>query len=111
DARAVQIDILNSQTLHRDAERDPRVRSSEKGEDVMVEFFSGATPAGHVAPEARVMTLLCGLVLCTWSLLKLRRRSLLVPTCTLFLAVGGAFILFALFPNLFDSLSYLVGIR
>ena len=77
----------------------------------MVEFFSGATPAGHVAPEARVLTLLCGLVLCTWSLLKLRRRSLLVPTCTLFLAVGGAFILFALFPNLFDSLSYLVGIR
>jgi hypothetical protein len=77
----------------------------------MFEFFSGATPAGHVAPEARVLIFFCGLVLCTWSLLKLRRRSLLVPTCTLFLTVGSAFILFALFPSLFDRLSYAVGIR
>jgi hypothetical protein len=77
----------------------------------MVDLFSGVTPAGHVMPEARVLVGLCGLVLFTWSLLKLRRRSLLVPTCTLFLTVGGAFMLFALFPNRFDRLSYMVGIR
>ena len=66
---------------------------------------------GHVSVEARVLTLLCGLGLCLWSLLKLRRRSLLVPTCSLFLAVGSVFILFAAAPNTFDRLSYIVGIR
>jgi len=77
----------------------------------MLDLLSGTTPAGHVATEARVLIALCGLVLCIWSLVKLRRRSLLVPTCTLFLTVGGAFVLFALFPTLFDQLSYAVGIR
>jgi hypothetical protein len=73
-------------------------------------FGSGTTPAGHVAPEARVLILLCGLGLCLWSLLKLRRRSLLVPTCSLFLAVGAAFILFAVAPGIFDRLASLSGI-
>jgi hypothetical protein len=49
--------------------------------------------------------------LCFWALAKLRRRSLLAPTCSLFLAIGGVFILFASFPNTFDRLSYLVGVR
>jgi hypothetical protein len=58
-----------------------------------------------------MLTLLCGFGLCLWSLLKLRRRSLLVPTCSLFLGVGGVFILFAVSPNTFDRLSYMVGIH
>lgn len=68
-------------------------------------------PLGHVSTEARVLTLLCGVGLCLWALLKLRRRSLLAPTCSLFLTVGGVFILFAAFPNSFDRLSYLVGVK
>jgi hypothetical protein len=71
---------------------------------------SGTTPIGHVAPEARVLIFLCGLGLCLWSLLKLRRRSLLVATCSLFLAVGSAFIFFAAFPGFFDRLAYYSGI-
>lgn len=72
--------------------------------------IGGATVAGHVAPEARALILLCGLSLCVWSLLKLRRRSLLVPTCSLFLAVGAVFMLFAAFPSVFDRLAQLSGI-
>lgn len=68
-------------------------------------------PLGHVSTEARVLTLLCGLGLCFWALVKLRRRSLLAPTCSLFLTVGGVFTLFAVFPNTFDRLSYLVGVK
>jgi hypothetical protein len=71
---------------------------------------SGMTPLGHVSPEARVLIPLCGLGLCIWSLLKLRRRSLLVPTCSLFLTVGPVFIFFAAFPGFFDRLAYLIGI-
>lgn len=74
------------------------------------QFGSGTTAVGYVAVEARVLILLCGLGLCAWSLLKLRRRSLLVPTCSLFLAVGSAFILFAAFPGIFDRLAYFSGI-
>jgi hypothetical protein len=74
------------------------------------QFGSGTTAIGHVAPEARVLIFLCGLGLCAWSLLKLRRRSLLVPTCSLFLAVGAAFTLFAVAPGLFDGLAYWSGI-
>ena len=71
---------------------------------------SGTTPIGHVAPEARVLIFACGLGLCLWSLLKLRRRSLLVATCSLFLAVGSAFIFFAAFPEFVDHLAYFSGI-
>jgi hypothetical protein len=71
---------------------------------------SGTTSVGHVAPEARFLVLLCGLGLCAWSLLKLRRRSLLVSTCSLFLTVGAAFILFALAPGLFDWIADRSGI-
>src|SRR6266436_1479088 len=74
-------------------------------------FYAGGNPVGHVSTEARILTFLCGLGLCLWSLGKLRRRSLLVPTCSLFLAVGGVFILFSLFPGTFDRLSYMVGVR
>src|SRR5215471_7289322 len=76
----------------------------------MFQLGSGTTPIGHVAAEARVLMLLCGLGLCLWSLLKLRRRSLLVPTCSLFLTVGSAFILFAAVPALFDRLANFSGI-
>jgi hypothetical protein len=71
---------------------------------------SGTTPMGHVAPEARALIFVCGLGLCLWSLLKLRRRSLLVATCSLFLTVGSAFIFFAAFPDFVDHLAYLSGI-
>src|SRR5438046_2485660 len=66
---------------------------------------------GHVSQEARLFTLLCGLALCCWSLVKLRRRSALVPTCSLFLTVGLIFISFAIAPNAFDQLSYVVGVK
>jgi hypothetical protein len=73
--------------------------------------YAAGEPLGRVSTEARVLTLLCGVGLCFLALVKLRRRSLLAPTCSLFLAVGGVFILFAVFPNAFDRLSYLVGVK
>lgn len=74
-------------------------------------FHATERLVGHVSPEARILTLLCGLSLCLWSLAKLRRRSLLVPTCSLFLAVGSVFVLFASVPDAFDRVSYMVGVR
>jgi len=73
-------------------------------------FGSGTTLTGHVAAEARVLIFFCGAGLSAWSLLKLRRRSLLVPTCTLFLAIGATFMLFAFVPGFFDRLAYWSGI-
>jgi Uncharacterized conserved protein (DUF2304) len=43
--------------------------------------------------------------------LKLRRRSALVPTCSLFLTVGLLFLAFTAFPNAFDQLSYALGVK
>lgn len=78
----------------------------------MFELLAGSGGAvGHVSTEARILTFLCGIGLCIWSLAKLRRRSLLVQTCALFLAVGGVFMLFAIVPSTFDRLSYMVGVR
>lgn len=71
----------------------------------------GASQIGHLSPEARVLTCLCGLALFGWSLLKLRRRSALIPTCSLFLTVGVLFMTFTAFPNAFDQLSYAVGVK
>ena len=66
---------------------------------------------GHVSLEARLLTAVCGLALFGWSLLKLRRRSALVPTCSLFLTIGTIFMCFAAAPNSFDRLSYLLGVK
>jgi hypothetical protein len=69
-----------------------------------------ATKIG-LSPEARVLTGVCGLALFCWSLLKLRRRSALVPTCSLFLTVGMLFMAFTAFPNAFDQLSHALGVK
>jgi len=66
---------------------------------------------GHVSTEARLLTGFCGVALLFWSILKLRRRSALVPTCSLFLTVGLIFISFAIYPNAFDRVSYLLGVK
>lgn len=66
---------------------------------------------GHVSAEARLFTACCGLALFGWSLLKLRRRSALVPTCSLFLTIGLIFIFFSIAPNAFDRLSYALGVQ
>lgn len=79
---------------------------------MMLQFVGfTANPPGHVSLEARILTLFCGIGLCLWSILKLRKRSLLISTCSLFLAVGSVFILFAIIPNTFDRISYLAGVQ
>src|SRR5271169_5784311 len=66
---------------------------------------------GHLSAEARILTGCCGLALVGWSVMKLRRRSALVPTCSLFLAVGLLFLAFTAFPDAFDNLSYFLGVK
>ena len=68
-------------------------------------------PIGHPSLEARLLTGCCGLALSGWSLLKLGRRSALVPTCSLFLTVGLLFMAFAAFPDAFDKASYALGVK
>ena len=70
-----------------------------------------AAQVGHLSTEARILTCFCGLALFGWSLLKLRRRSALIPTCSLFLTVGLLFLAFTAFPNAFDQLSYFLGVK
>ena len=70
-----------------------------------------ALEVGHVSIEARLLTGFCGVALLIWSILKLRRRSVLVQTCSLFLTVGAIFVLFAIFPKAFDQFSYMLGVK
>lgn len=61
--------------------------------------------------KARVFALSCGLFLFAWSLLKIRKRTLLISTCSMFIAVGVGLMLFAVFPSFYDAVSYAVGIQ
>lgn len=70
-----------------------------------------AGQAGHLSSDTRLLTGCCGLALVLWSFLKLRRRSVLVPTCALFLSVGALFLAFTAFPDAFDKISYALGVK
>ena len=67
-------------------------------------------PVGHISPHARVVVLLIGLGLCGWVITKIRNRTVLIPTCSLLLAIGGGILAFAAWPSFFDHLSNLAGI-
>jgi len=71
----------------------------------------GSAGQTGVSWGARVFILLCGLVVFLWVLRKLRRRELLVPICSMVLAVGLALVCFAVRPTLFDAISYAVGVK
>jgi len=66
----------------------------------------------HLGPSitARILILLAGLLVCGWTLLKLRRRGLLVALGCLFLASGAILISFSAFPGAFDGLARMLGI-
>jgi Uncharacterized conserved protein (DUF2304) len=68
-------------------------------------------PVGHISPGARLFVLLTGAALCVWVVTKIRRRAVLIPTCTLFLAIGAGIVSFSACPSCFDRLSWLVGIN
>ena len=68
-------------------------------------------PVGHMSAQARIVVFSLGLALCTWVLLKVRKRSVLVPISTLFLVIGLGTIGFSLYPDGFDQLSYILGIH
>src|SRR5262249_61646660 len=80
-------------------------------DSVLLSIPSASSQIGHLSPEGRLLVVCCGLVLFGWALLKLRHRSMLVPTCSLFLTVGLLFILFSAFPDAFDHLSYFLGVK
>lgn len=66
----------------------------------------------HVGPTitARMLILLLGVLVCAWTLHRLRRRGLLIPLGTLFLTTGAGLVAFSAFPNVFDRLAHLLGI-
>lgn len=78
---------------------------------MLLAVFFVTSQIGHLSREARFLTGCCGLALVGWSLVKLRRRSALVTTCSLFLAVGLLFLAFTAFPDAFDGMSYLLGVK
>ena len=66
----------------------------------------------HLGPTvaARIVILVSGLLVCGWTLHKLRRRVLLVPLGSLFLSAGALLVSFAAFPGVFDRLAHVLGI-
>ena len=66
----------------------------------------------HLGPPiaARIVILVLGLLVCGWTLHKLRRRGLLVPLGSLFLSTGAILIAFSAFPGVFDRLAHAMGI-
>jgi hypothetical protein len=65
---------------------------------------------GHVSGGGRVLALTLGAALLLWGAAMARRRSVLIPTLTLLLAIGAGVIAFAAYPAGFDRLSYMMGI-
>lgn len=61
--------------------------------------------------NARLFALCSGAALCLWTLHKLRKRSLLIPICSLLVAIGAGLMVFAIAPGAFNSLSYAVGVK
>jgi hypothetical protein len=66
---------------------------------------------GSVSADARIFLLVCGVVLCLWVVLELRKRKLLVSISLLFFTLSLSFLLFALVPSLFNQAAYMVGIK
>jgi hypothetical protein len=66
---------------------------------------------GHISSSARVFTLVVGLVLGAWVIAKIRRRVVLIPTSTLLLFISLGIVGFAIYPQGFDRLSYIMGIH
>ncbi|HLK46798.1 MAG TPA: DUF2304 domain-containing protein [Bryobacteraceae bacterium] len=66
----------------------------------------------HVGPtaSARLLVFIAGLLVCGWTLHKLRRRGLLVPLGSLFLTASGILICFSAFPRVFDRLAFALGV-
>ncbi|MGO9896068.1 MAG: DUF2304 domain-containing protein [Bryobacteraceae bacterium] len=67
-------------------------------------------PTG-ITTEARFFILGCGVLLLIWTLVKLRNRMLLVSMSSIYLAMGLALACFALYPQGFDNLAYMVGLK
>jgi hypothetical protein len=66
---------------------------------------------GSVSTDARIFLFTCGIVLALWVILALRKRKLLVSLSLLFFTFSLGFLLFAIFPSLFNQTAYLVGIK
>jgi hypothetical protein len=66
---------------------------------------------GSVSTDARIFLFTCGIVLALWVILGLRKRRLLVSLSLLFFTFSLGFLLFAIFPSLFNQTAYLVGIK
>ena len=77
---------------------------------MITDSFGQLSSAG-VSPTARVFAAICGIVLCFWAMRKLSKRELLIPICSMIIAVGLSLVAFASVPALFDQVSYLVGIK
>ncbi|HYZ84569.1 MAG TPA: DUF2304 domain-containing protein [Bryobacteraceae bacterium] len=67
--------------------------------------------ATGITPHARLFILLCGIGLCLWTAKQLSRRSVLVSTCVVLIAIGVALVVFSAIPDVFDNISYWVGVK
>jgi len=65
---------------------------------------------GYPSWQVRMLVTLIGLALCSWGAMKARNRTVLVPTLTLLLSIGVGIIVFGIYPSMFDSVSYFLGI-
>lgn len=74
-------------------------------------LFAETLETGGVSTDARVFLFTCGIVLALWVILELRKRRLLVSLSLLFFTFSLGFLLFAIFPSLFNQTAYLVGIK
>jgi hypothetical protein len=74
-------------------------------------FHPDAMAAGGASIAARVFALCCGATLCVWTVQKLRKRTLLISICSLFVAIGSGLMAFAVFPGVFNRVSYALGVK
>jgi len=73
-------------------------------------LLESARPTG-ITTGARVFILGCGILLLLWTLIRLRDRVLLVSVSSIYMAMGLGLACFALYPQGFDNLAYMVGLK
>jgi hypothetical protein len=64
----------------------------------------------HVSLQARFLVGVLGTGLCLWVFVKMRRRTVSIPTSTLLLCIGLGIVGFAAHPQSFDGLAYILHV-
>lgn len=81
--------------------------------DIFYNHLSSQVPDPLIGVRlgGRLLVFTLGLLLCGWTLIQLRRRTLLISLSSLFITIGALLILFAFFPFAFNQFAYWLGVQ